>query len=132
MGHPLEWGPLTFRAEYDSSNLDRPRSGGSTATAATFSHLYLEGFYEVPRPRWLPPWIPLASLTPYYRYDTRDFNSTPATGTATVQEIRRHTLALRYLMDTGRMLKAEYQLVGEAENADVDDDAFLMSFVQQF
>ena len=35
-------------------------------------------------------------------------------------------------MKPDRMLKAEYQMVGEAEGADVDDNAFLMSFVQEF
>ena len=126
----LEWGPLTVRAEYDYSNLDRPRTGG---TAATFSHLYLEGFYEIPKPGWWPRLIPLASLTPYYRYDTRNFNVTAVTGgLPTLQEVKRHTFALRYLLTTGRMLKAEYQLVGEAENASTNDNAFLASFVQAF
>ena len=129
----LEWGPLTLRAEYDYSDLDRPRSGGTSATAAKFSHIYLESFYELHRPRWIPGWVPLTSLTPYYRYDTRNFNSFPAIGAATtLLQVQRHTFALRYLMKPDRMLKAEYQMVGEAEGADVDDNAFLMSFVQQF
>ena len=129
----LEWGPLTLRAEYDFSDLDRPRSGGSSATAAKFSHLYLEGYCEWRRPHWVPTWVPLVSLTPYYRYDTRNLNSFPAVGVATtLTQVQRHTLALRYLMAPGRMLKTEYQLVGEAEGAAVDAIAFLMSFVQQF
>lgn len=125
----MEWGPLTLRAEYDDSDLDRPRTGGS---AATFSHWYLEGFYELRRPQWLPPRIPWVSLTPYYRYDTRDFNSTPAVGAATTQEVKRHTFALNYRLWPKSILKGEYQLVGEAEEASVNDNAFLMSFVQEF
>lgn len=126
----LEWGPLTLRAEYDYSNLDRPRAGGS---ASTFSHIYLEGFYEIPRPAWLPKRVPLTSLTPYYRYDMRDLNTTPATGpSTTLLEVNRHTFALRYLLAPKRMLKAEYQVVEEAEGASVNDNAFLMSFIQEF
>lgn len=129
----LEWGPLTLRAEYDYSDLNRARTGLSTATAVKFSHLYAEGFYDIPRPGWWPQGIPLLGLTPYYRYDTRDLNSFPAVGAATtLQEINRHTFALRYILRPGTILKGEYSLVGEAEDASVNDDAFLMSFVQQF
>ena len=125
----FEWGPLTLRAEYAFLNQDRPRTGGS---AAVFSGFGLEGFYTLERPHGLPAWIPMTSLTPFYRYDVRDANTTPATGSDTVQLVKRHTFALRYTARPGSILKAEYQLVGEAEDASVNDNVFLASFVQQF
>ncbi len=125
----LERGPLTLRAEWDYADEDRPRAGGS---ALVFAGVYFEGFYEVSRPAWLPGWIPLRSLTPYYRYDTRNLNLTPVTGSASVIDVNRHTFALRHVLRPGTLLKWEYQLVGEAEGASVNDDSFLMSFVQSF
>ena len=75
------------------------------------------------------------SLTPYYRYDTQDFNLVPSAASPNpffLADAKRHTFALRYVLRPGSIMKGEYQVNGEAENADVADDIFLASYIQQF
>ena len=120
----------TFRVEFDRG--DEDRTPGSAGKSVHFNGYYGELFYEIAKPAFIPKWFPMVSLTPYYRYDTRNFVTTPITGTETIIDVNRHTFALRYKISSDDILKAEYQLNGQSAGDSVHDNLFLMSFVRPF
>ena len=124
----FERGPLTLRGEYDYADEDRNTTGSNML----FKGFYGEGFYIFDKPDWLPHWVPMASLTPYYRFDTRDFISTPLTGSNFLIDVKRHTYALRYIPKSGNIIKIEYQDNVESSGDSVDDNLLLMSFIREF
>lgn len=127
----FERGPWTTRAEIDYSDLDAARNGSSQAIR--FQHWYVESFYEISKPGLLPSWVPVVSLTPYYRYDRRYLTTlfSAVFPAVSVTNVGRNTLGLRYILRSGTMLKLEYELVSE-KGTKVNDDIFLASFVQEF
>jgi len=124
----FERGPLTLRGEYDYADEDRKSNG----KAVIFKGFYGEGYYVFNKPDWLPQWIPMASITPYYRFDTRDFISIPLEGSSSITDVKRHTYAFRYIPKSGNIIKVEYQDNVNSTGDSVDDNLLLMSFIREF
>ena len=127
----FEKGPWTARIEFDYSDIDQSRNGASQGRH--FYHWYAETFYEIPKPGYVPGWVPMVNLTPYYRFDTRYSEEVRSTlfPTTTPTDVGRSTLGLRYILRPGTMFKTEYEWISE-KGAKVNDDIFLASFVQEF
>ena len=127
-----EHGPAAIRFEYQDSSKDRPAPDQPLPFEIDFDGLFVEAFYEFDAPSWWPAAVPLYSLTPYYRYDTRFFQATPLEGDPRVIDVSRHTVALRYMPYEGNMIKTEYQFNNNDGGPEIDEDLFLLSYVRGF